>query len=279
MKNSKLLKELINSEETLIMPDAYDPISARIIEYLGFKAVQCSGYSYSIAACKKDETDIDYQKNLSITSEIVKSVSIPVMADGEDGFGGIGQIPDTINSYINIGVSGINIEDQVLGKNSNSKIVDSSIMVEKIKIAKKTAKQNGNEFLVINGRTDALSSFESRNEGLKESIKRANLYLEAGADLVFVTNVKTFEEAKILVNEIKGPLSIAAGLLYNIRNFSINDLKEIGVARISLPTIAITSIIKTLLGTIESIKSGNFNYIIEKEILCHSEDLNRLLYK
>jgi 2-methylisocitrate lyase-like PEP mutase family enzyme len=99
MENSKLLKSLIDSKETLVMPDAYDSISARIIEYLGFKAVQCSGYSFSIAACKMDEADINLIENLSITSKIVGSVSIPVMADGEDGFGGIEQIPDTIHNF------------------------------------------------------------------------------------------------------------------------------------------------------------------------------------
>jgi len=279
MKNSKILKNLIDSKETLIMPDAYDPISARIIEYLGFKAVQCSGYSFSIAACKKAEVDIDFKENLSITSKIVDSVSIPVMADGEDGFGGVEQIPDTIKKFINIGVSGINIEDQVLDKKSIWKIIDSSMMIEKIQIAKKTAKENGNAELIINGRTDSLSAFDSRKEGLQESIKRANLYLEAGSDIVFVTNVRTLEEAKILVKEINGPLSIAAGLGCNIMNFSINDLKEIGIARVSLPTIAITSIIKTLMTSIDSLKTGNFEYLLDKEILCNSDDINRLINK
>ncbi|HEY5592793.1 MAG TPA: isocitrate lyase/PEP mutase family protein [Paludibacter sp.] len=279
MKNSKILKDLIDSKETLIMPDAYDPISARIIEYLGFKAVQCSGYSFSIASCKKDEIDIDFKENLLITSKIVDSVSIPVMADGEDGFGGVEQISDIIKSYINIGVSGINIEDQVLDKKSNSKVIDSSLMQNKIKTAKSSAKQYGNPDLIINGRTDALNAFNTRQEGLNESIKRANLYLEAGSDLVFVTNVKNLDEAKILVKEINGPLSIAAGLGYNIKNFSINDLKEIGIARVSLPTIAITAIIKALLVSIDSLKKGNFEDILDKELLCNSEDIMRLISK
>jgi 2-methylisocitrate lyase-like PEP mutase family enzyme len=279
MRNSKLLKELIDSKEILIMPDAYDPISARIIEYIGFKAVQCSGYSFSIAACKKDEIDIDFRENLSITSKIVNSVSIPVMADGEDGFGGIEQISDTIKSYINIGVSGINIEDQVLDKKNKSKVIDRSLMQDKIKTAKNAAKQYGNPDLIINGRTDALNAFNTRQEGINEAIKRANLYLEAGSDLVFVTNVKTLDEARILVKEINGPLSIAGGLDYNIKNFSIYDLKEIGIARVSLPTIAITTIIKALLLSIGSLKTGNFEDILDKELLCNSEEIMHLINK
>jgi 2-methylisocitrate lyase-like PEP mutase family enzyme len=277
MEKSKVLKNLIDSKETLVMPNAYDPISARIIEYVGFKAVQCSGYGFSIAACKKNEIDIDLKENLSVTSKIVETVSIPVMADGEDGFGGIDQIPDTITKFMNLGVSGINLEDQVLDKKSFVTVVDSSLMIEKIKIARNTAVQNGNADLIINGRTDAMNVFESRKDGLRESIKRANLYLEAGADIVFVTNVKTLEEAKILVKEINGPLSIAAGLGYNIKHFSINDLKEIGVARVSLPTIAISAIIRTLLTSMESLKTGEFTHLLDKEILCTHNDIKGLL--
>ena len=68
------------------------------------------------------------------------------------------------------------------------------------------------------------------------AINRANQYLEIGADLAFITYVETLNEVKTLIQEVDGPISIAAGLYYNIKNFSINDLKEYGVARVSLPT-------------------------------------------
>jgi 2-methylisocitrate lyase-like PEP mutase family enzyme len=277
MRNSKILKDLIDSDETLIMPDAYDPISAKIIEYMGFKAVQCSGFSFAISACRKNEADISCNENLSITSRIVDSVSIPVMADGEDGFGGLEQIPKTIKGYIKAGASGINMEDQVFDKKNRADIIECSLMLDKIKAAKNAAKLYGNPDLLINGRTDALSAFEKRKEGLSEAIKRANLYLEAGSDMVFVTKVTSLDEAKLLVKEINGPLSIAAGLSYNINNFSINDLKEIGIARVSLPTIAITAIVKSLLVTIDALKSGEFIEILDKKLLCTYEDIAQIM--
>ena len=101
---------------------------------------------------------------------------------------------------------------------------------------------------MINGRTDALKTLPSKKDGLNEAIRRGNLYLEAGADLVFVTGVCTLEEVRVLVKEIQGPVSIAAGLANNLQAFSINDLKEAGVARVSLPTIAICATIKALIG-------------------------------
>ena len=66
MNNSKKLRELLNSGKTLVVPDAYDPISARIIERLGFEAVQCSGYSISQSLCYDAEADVNFAENLDI---------------------------------------------------------------------------------------------------------------------------------------------------------------------------------------------------------------------
>ena len=277
MNKSQQLKDLLVSKETLVMPDAYDPISARIIEQAGFKAVQCSGFSFSVAACKKQEVDIGLEANVAITARIVEAVSVPVMADGEDGFGGIEQIPNMIERYVKIGTAGINLEDQILDGKPGRRVIDSGLMQEKIRTARKTAKAAGDPDLVINGRTDALKAFGSKEDGLREAIQRGNLYLEAGADIVFVTGVSTLEEVRELVKGIHGPLSVAAGLAYNLQAFSINDLQELGVARVSLPSIAISASIKALLQAMEALKSGVFTSLIQEGRLCSSQDIGRLL--
>ena len=277
MNPSIQLKQLLNSKETLVMPDAYDPLSARIIEQAGFKAVQCSGYSFSLAACRKQEIDIGLAENLALTAAIVQVVSVPVMADGEDGFGGVEQIPKTIEGYVKIGAAGVNLEDQVLDGQPHARVVDANLMQEKIRVAKQAAKAAGNPNLVINGRTDALRTVPSKKDGLAEAVRRGNLYLEAGADLVFVTAVCTLEEVRVLVREIKGPVSIAAGLGNNIQAFSINDLKACGVARVSLPTVAICATIKALMGACEVVKLGVFTPLLQEGRLCSSQDIGRLI--
>ena len=271
------LKELLTAKETLVMPDAYDPISARIIEQAGFKAVQCSGYSFSVAACRKNEIDIGLKENLALTAGIVQAVSVPVMADGEDGFGGVEQIPNTIEGYVKAGTAGVNLEDQVLDRQPGVRVVDVAVMQEKIRAAKKAARAAGNPDLVINGRTDAMRTFASKKDGLNEAVRRGNLYLEAGADLVFVTGVSTLEEVGVLVKGIQGPVSIAAGLANNLQAFSINDLKALGVARVSLPSIAISANIKALLQAMEALKSGVFTSLIQEGRLCSAQDIGRLL--
>ena len=98
MTNSKELKELLNSGKTIIVPDAYNPLSAKLIENMGFDAVQCSGYSYSIALCLKQESEVLLEQNLQITKLIIDSVAVPVMADGEDGFGGINKFQSQLKN-------------------------------------------------------------------------------------------------------------------------------------------------------------------------------------
>jgi 2-methylisocitrate lyase-like PEP mutase family enzyme len=277
MNKSQFLRELLARNETLVVPDAYDPISARIIEQAGFQAVQCSGFSYSLAACKKHEIDIGLEENLTITQKIIETVAVPVMADGEDGFGGVDHIPLTIQRYVKIGAAGINLEDQILDRKPGTRIIEACEMGRKISTAKAAAKAAGNPLLVINGRTDALKAYSTRQEGIRESIRRGNLYLEAGADMVFVAGVSTLPEVEELVMEIHGPLSIAAGLAYNLEAFSINDLKNRGVARVSLPFIAIAATIKALTQSMESLKSGEFAELLEAKRLCNRQEIKRLI--
>lgn len=251
------------------MPDAFDPISAKIIEYAGFSAIQCSGYSYSISKGYKSEKDIDFRTNLNITKEIVDAVNIPVMADGEDGYGDGCDLKRIIKEFINIGVSGINIEDQdhkII--NSTLKIIEESSMLNKIKDANKTKNDLGKNEFIINARTDALLSMDNRKEAQKLAIERANSYLEAGADICFVTYAKTLEEVKMFSKEINGPISIAAGLPYNIEEFSINDCIELGIARVSLPTVMILNSIEYMVKNLIEIKdTGNFKQIIKDNYL------------
>lgn len=263
------------------MPDAYDPISAKIIEYVGFPAVQCSGYSYSISKGCRSEEDIDLNTNLNRTKEIINAVDIPVMADGEDGYGDGEYFEDTIKQFINIGTSGINIEDQKHNsQHTTLQIEKENIMLDKIKSIVKLKNNLGENNFILNSRTDALQTCPNRKESIKIAIERANKYLEAGADMCFVAYVKTLDEIKLLSKEISGPISIAAGLPYNIQEFSINDCIELGIARISLPTFMILNSIGFMTKKLMQIKNtGNFSEVIQDNFLLTNRDvLKDILY-
>jgi 2-methylisocitrate lyase-like PEP mutase family enzyme len=277
MNKSKILKKLLNSGETLIMPDAYDPISAKLIEKAGFKAVQCSGYSFSIAAGYKKEIDVTLDENIELTRQIVETVDVPVMADAEDGYGGPEEVIETVDRFIQAGVAGLNIEDQIPDGRTPLSIVDEDLMIQKIILARETAEAENNHDFIINGRTDALRSTKNRDNGLEIAIERANQYLEAGADLAFITYIETLDEVKKAVKEVKGPVSIAAGMSYNINNFSIDDLTKCGVARISLPTLLIFSSLQGISSSLEYLKDDKLLKFAENGSLYPNDKLIKLL--
>lgn len=268
MNPQETLRCLLRAERPLVMPDAYDGLSARLIEAVGFKAVQCSGFSMALASRAIPETRLGFEKNLEITRDIIQSVSIPVMADGEDGFGLPERVFEVVSAFVDAGVAGINIEDQVLTPEGKG-VVDRSVMIEKIRAAREAGAGRGAADLVVNARTDVLTVRPDRTEGLREAVERGNDYLEAGADLVFVIGVDALGEAKQLARDIHGPVSIAAGLPSNISAISIDELRECGVARVSLPSIAVFARLRAEKEVLSIVlRSGDFREIVEKCLLC-----------
>ena len=277
MNQFQILRQLLKSERPLLMPDAYDVISARMIEHCGFKAIQCSGYSMAMSLGLTSEDHLSFAQNLYATRNIVQATGLPVMADGEDGYGSPDEVMTTVSKFINAGVSGINIEDQVLRNKNVKGVISCAEMLEKLIAARETAIKLDKAELVINARTDALAIAKNRTQGLHDAIERAGHYLETGANLIFVTSVRSIDEVKILVNEIPGPLSIAAGLPYNLDTLSIKDLGACGVTRVSLPTIALFTSVGGLKRCLSLIKdSGDVSTLGKLNLLCEPEDLNAL---
>jgi 2-methylisocitrate lyase-like PEP mutase family enzyme len=260
------------------MPDAYDALSARLIERLGFQAVQCSGFSIALAACCRQEASLGLEENLRVTRHIAEAVSVPVMADGEDGFGDASHVGQTVRRYMEAGAAGMNIEDQVLGLPAGAKqVIDCQAMVDKIIAARSAADSAGDPTFFINSRTDALVAAQDRADGLKEAIERANRYLQAGGDLAFVVGVITLDEARTLVREIAGPVSIAAGMPYNM-GLSIAELKQCGVARVSLPTLAVFASLQAMTQVLSGVQVGEgFTTMAERGLLASMKTVGDLL--
>ncbi len=274
MNKSTVLRELITSPEPLVMPDAYDPLSAKLIEYAGFKAVQCSGYSYSITQGYADETDVSFTENAANSRSIVSAVRVPVMVDGEDGFGDGERLEENIETYIGMGAAGINLEDQNLREPASpDRIISQERMLAKLEVAISAKQKAGSPHFILNARTDALRALEDRKAAQKLAIERANRYLEAGADLCFVPYIRTREEVALFAKEVQGPLSVAAGLPYNIQEFTINDCRELGVRRVSLPSCLVFSTIQGMLKTLTLVRdTGNFTKVLQQQLVFSDMD-------
>jgi 2-methylisocitrate lyase-like PEP mutase family enzyme len=141
-------------------------------------------------------------------------------------------------------------------------------MLAKLKVAISAKQTAGSPHFILNARTDALRALDDRKAAQVLAIERANSYLGAGADLCFIPYIQTRKEVALFAKEVKGPLSVAAGLPYNIKEFSINDCRELGIARVSLPTCLIFSAIQGMLKILTLVRdTGNFTEAVRQEMI------------
>lgn len=227
---SRTLRALVRAPKILVMPGAYDVLSALLFEQLGFQAVQ--GTSGGIAAVLgyPDGEVISRERTVEITGQIAAAVSVPVNADGERGYGDANQVGDTVRALIAVGSAGMNLEDGAAAKkNEPRRLVDVAEQLEKIAAIMAAKRDLGSEFF-LNARVDAfLVMTDDPKRILDESIRRGNLYAQAGADCIFFLHLSARETIRQLVREIKAPVSILAGPECP----GLSELQDLGVARVS----------------------------------------------
>ena len=227
---SRRLRELVRAPEILVMPGAYDVLSALLFEQLGFRAIQ--GTSGGIAAVLgyPDGEVISRERTVEITGQIAGAVAVPVNADGERGYGVSREIGETVRALAATGTAGMNLEDgAAVRKNEPRRLVDITEQLEKIAAVMTAKRELGSEFF-LNARVDAfLVLADDPKRVLDEAIRRGNLYAEAGADCIFFLHVSARETIGRLAREINAPVSILAGLECP----GVRELQDLGVARVS----------------------------------------------
>ena len=258
MKKSTLLKNMIAERKALVCPGAHDVISAKLIERAGFKACQVSGFGLSASYLGlPDMAFLSFSEALNFSKNIIDAVEVPVMVDADTGFGNAINAMRVTEEFIKIGAAGMNIEDQVFPKRcghlEGKQIIPMEEMVLKIKACIEVKKQLDPDF-VINARTDAIAV-----SGADEAIRRGNAYADAGADLIFIEAPRTKEDIRRLIKEIQAPISI--NLFDAVSGgktplISIDELREMGVARISIPVGPLFAAIRGMINYLDVIKDG-----------------------
>lgn len=237
MKKTTQLQNLLKSQEILVMPGAYDCLSAMLIQKTGYKAVQCSGYGFAASLLGLPDCGLmTFSEVLEHTRNIVRCVDIPVMADGDTGYGNVVNVVRTVREFEACGCAGVNLEDQIwpkrCGHMAGKEVISEEEMVEKIRAAA-WARQDRD--FVINARTDARQKY-----GPQEAVKRARAYWEAGADLIFLEAPQSLEELKYFAAELV-PLGIriSANMLDGGRTpiVTFKQLEEMGYSRCSVPVM------------------------------------------
>ena len=182
MSLAVVLREKLARRSALVVPGCHDALSARVIESAGFEAIQVSGFGLAGSLLAKPDVGLVEMKDiLDQTWKIIRAVRIPVMADIDTGGGNALNAADITARLIDMGAAGVNIEDQVFPKRcghmEGKQVIAAEEMAGKVRAMAGRARRTPAPTLVINARTDAYAV-----HGLDEAIRRANLYLEAGAD-------------------------------------------------------------------------------------------------
>lgn len=224
------LRELLRSEEILVMPGAYDALSARLFEHLGFPAIQCSSGAIAAGLGYPDGERLTLEQTVDASRRIAEAVSVPVNADGERGYGDAADVGGTVRAFVEAGCVGMNIEDSLPHTPGQAQgLVPLGEQLEKIAAALAASRALGVDFF-LNARVDALMVMpDDPPAALREAITRGRSYADAGAHCIFYMRADTREVIRELVRQVPAPVSVLAGP----RTPPLTELRELGVARVS----------------------------------------------
>ncbi|MDH1521094.1 MULTISPECIES: isocitrate lyase/PEP mutase family protein [Achromobacter] len=188
------------SENIVVAPGASDGLSARLVAAAGFSAVYASGGAIARAAGYPDIGLLSFTEVMDRVEKIVDASGLPVVADADTGFGGSANVERTVRLMERAGVAAFHIEDQTFPKRcghlDDKSLVDAGEMARKVHIARQTLADA--DTLVI-ARTDAIAV-----EGFDAAIARAELYLKAGADMIFVEAPETLAQIRAITERLPG---------------------------------------------------------------------------
>jgi 2-methylisocitrate lyase-like PEP mutase family enzyme len=197
----KVLRRILAETPYTVMPGAFDPLSAKLIELCGFDVAYLSGGAFSRTNGYPDIGLLSLKEIVDGLARTVDALNIPLIADADTGYGNAINVIRTVREFERAGVAGLHLEDQIAPKKcghyDGKAVLPVDEMVGKLKAALDTRRDPN---LVIIARSDARAV-----EGLNAAIDRVNTYMEVGADLGFVEAPQSVEELEIVGRSINGP--------------------------------------------------------------------------
>jgi len=232
-------RELLDGPGLVVAPGAWDAIGARLVEQAGFPLVYMTGAGTAVSRGFPDYGLLTLTEMAANAAVLAGSVSVPVLADADTGYGNELNVTRTVREYEARGVAGIHLEDQVSPKRcghlDGKEVVDRDRFVSKIEAA--VAARSSDEFVIV-ARTDAVST-----RGLDDAIDRANTALDAGADVAFVEAPPTVEDAAAVPERVHGPclLNIVPGGKTPVLDLA--DAEAMGYKLAIVPTLLLKTVL------------------------------------
>lgn len=249
---AKKLRELLNQPGIIRAPGAYDAWSAKLVEMAGFPAVYMTGYGVSASVLGKPDIGLlTMTEMVTQAKNMAAAVEIPLIADGDNGYGGVLNVVRTVQEYERAGIAAIQLEDQVFPKRcghmEGKQLIPKEEMVAKVRAA--VYARQSNDFVII-ARTDARAV-----NGFEDAIARAQAYADAGADVIFFEAPQSVEEMKNVAKLIKKPLFANMVEKGKTPFLTASELEEIGYKIVIYPVSTLYAATKAIAGVLETLKN------------------------
>jgi 2-methylisocitrate lyase-like PEP mutase family enzyme len=243
MTPAATLRRLIDAGPIVMAPGAPDALTARLVQKAGFPAIYMTGFGAT--ASRLGMPDIGLLSQTEMTTharDMVRAVTIPVIADADTGYGGPSNIQRTVREYLQAGVAAIHLEDQVApkrcGQLAGVKLMDAEHSADRLRCA---IEARGRDELLIIGRTDALPA-----AGIDEALSRAQRYRDAGADLVFVDGIKKIAEIEAVARAVAGPKVVSIVDGNETTALTAADLQQLGFQVVFYAVTALFTAVKAV---------------------------------
>ena len=246
ISKARRLRELVD-RQTLVLPGAYNALTAMQIERAGFHALYISGAGLSAARGLPDIGLLSLTEVLSDAATIANAVAVPAIVDVDTGFGPPLVVMRTVKEFEQAGLTGIQIEDQELPKKCGhlpgKRLVSTSDMVNKICAASEARRDRA--FFII-ARTDARAV-----EGLEAAVRRARAYIDAGADAIFPEALESADEFRAFARQLikeggKAPLVANMTEFGKTPYLSVAEFEDLGYRLVLFPVTALRMATKAI---------------------------------
>ena len=249
------LRRLLEEPGLIHAPVSFDPLTSRIVESAGFPVCYLGGYAFGTSTCITEPLTT-ITELVQGAGRIARSVDIPLIIDGDAGFGEPMHTMRAIREMVWAGVAGTHIEDQLFPKRAHyhrdyrEHVVPLEDILTKLRMAIRARDEVDSDFVVI-GRTDAM-----RTDGFDEGVRRANAFLEVGVDLVMLFP-NTQEEVERAPKEVNGPTIYV--------NSSGNRVGRPVLAPKQLEEIGYKMVVDAILPTLAALRSARETYVALKD--------------
>jgi len=196
---ARRLRELLRDARPLVAPGVYDGYSVRLVEAMGFTTAATTGSGLSNARLAQPDIGIlSLLENVDACRHLARSVSIPLTADADTGYGNAVTVFHAVQYFEEAGVVGINLEDQVAPKRCGhmrgKEVISTAEMCKKIEAATRARKDPD---FVINARTDSIAT-----GGIEDAVRRAKAYAAAGADMIYPDAIRSEDDIRRIVDAV-----------------------------------------------------------------------------